>query len=108
VEQFSEAVRAGDPETVQLYEMVRSAIVYAVANIVTLLNPDRVLLTGFMLPVWGDSFVDELKARVMAQVPETCRNVEFLHLTDVEDETALAVGLVLQSVFKIPLDSLSL
>ncbi|KQX51827.1 ROK family transcriptional regulator [Paenibacillus sp. Root444D2] len=108
VEQFREAIRAGDPETVQLCEMVRSAIVYAVANIVTLLNPDRVLLTGFMLPVWGDSFVDELKARVIAQVPQTCRNVEFLHLTDVEDETALAVGLVLQSVFKIPLDSLSL
>ncbi|WJH35526.1 ROK family protein [Paenibacillus sp. CC-CFT747] len=107
-EEFHEAVRNGNPETVQLSEAVRTAIVYAAANIVTLLNPDRVLLTGAMLPVWGDSYVDELQARVMALVPQTCRNVEFVHLPEVEDETALAAGLVEQSVFKIPLDSLSL
>jgi hypothetical protein len=61
-----------------------------------------------VLQALGESFAEELKTRVLANVPETYRNVEFIHITDMADETALAVGLVLQSMFKIELDSLSL
>ncbi|MGW9125352.1 ROK family transcriptional regulator [Paenibacillus chitinolyticus] len=108
VDQFRDALRAGEPQAVELCEAVKTAIGSALSNIVTLLNPDHIALTGTMLPVFGESFLDELKARVLANVPQTCRNLEFVHLKTTEDETILAIERVLQNLFKIPLDSLSL
>jgi predicted NBD/HSP70 family sugar kinase len=108
LEQFQNAWSSNEADALQLRDALTAAITLAISNTVTLLNPDHVLITGRVLQALGESFAEELKTRVLANVPETYRNVEFIHITDMADETALAVGLVLQSMFKIELDSLSL
>ncbi|MDQ1913708.1 ROK family transcriptional regulator [Paenibacillus sp. GD4] len=108
LESFAERLRSEEPEAVQLAGILMAAITNTIANTVTLLNPDRVLITGSVLKALGSVLISELEAQVLANVPETCRSLAFIHKEDSPDGTALAVGLVLQNVFKIPIDQLSL
>lgn len=108
IEEFAKRVQENDFPTLQLYEKIESAIVTAVSNIITFLNPDHVLLTGVILETLGDTVVPRLKEKVLANIPETCRGVRLIELKLKPNESVLAVGLVLKRFFEVPVDSLSL
>ncbi len=105
---FEQGVRNGDESIVRLYALVVDAVALAISNIVTFLNPDRVLLTGRVLHTFGEALISELRGKVMSNVPITSRGVQILYMEHIPDETELAAGLVLKRVFEIPLDTLSL
>jgi predicted NBD/HSP70 family sugar kinase len=108
LDSFAERLRSEEAQAVQLADILMTAMTKTIANTVTLLNPDRILITGSVLKALGPAFANELEKQVLANVPETCRSLAFIHKEDTPDGTTLAVGLVLQNVFKIPIDRLSL
>lgn len=108
LEAFQQAVRSGDESMLHLHDTMIRTLAVAISNLVTFLNPDRVLLTGRVLESWGSDIVTKLKETLMESVPMTSRGVELLYMEQMPDETLLAAGLVLKHVFEIPLDALSL
>lgn len=65
-------------------------------------------MTGRVIPTISPEMFNEIKARVMHQLPVTVNNVQLIHLHNKPDETKLAAGLVIKRAFEIPLDTLSL
>ncbi|WP_411552559.1 ROK family protein [Paenibacillus lautus] len=108
LEEFAEGIRTGDPKFLGLYEKIVDGIAIAVTNIITFINPDSLLMTGRVIPTISPEMFNEIKARVMHQLPVTVNNVQLIHLQDKPDETKLAAGLVIKRAFEIPLDTLSL
>lgn len=108
LEGFAEAYRAGDEQVVRMYSSMMNALSRSISNLITFLNPDRVLLSGRVLPAVDPEFLPKLTERVLRDVPLTSRGVKLVHLQPMPDETLLAAGLVVQHVFEIPLESLSL
>jgi predicted NBD/HSP70 family sugar kinase len=108
LDEFAEGVRSGNGEMLRLYDKIVEAVAVAISNVVTFLNPDRVLLAGKVITAFGERLVRELAAKVYENIPETSRGVRVIHLAQMPDETALAAGLVLKRVFEVPLDTLSL
>lgn len=108
LESFARAYHAGDQEVIRLYNAMVDALALALSNMVTLLNPDRVLLTGRVLTSVNKDIVPLLTEKVLNNVPLTSRNVKLLHMEQMPDETLLAAGIVFKHVFEVPLESLSL
>lgn len=108
VGQFAERIRENDDSVMALTAEIKRAIVNAVSNIITFLNPDHVVLTGSILGAIGSDAVEEMKSSMLASIPETCRTVRLVELKKKPDEAILAVGLILNKYFEIPFDSLSL
>jgi transcriptional regulator of PTS gene len=108
VEEIAKLARENDLPTLQLFAKIESAIMTAISNTITFLNPDHVLLTGCIFEMLGASAVDNLKERVLNNIPKTCRDVRIIELKEKPNESILAVGLVLKKYFEVPVDSLSL
>lgn len=107
IEQFNEGVRNNDYEAMTLFKKVQQAMVIAVSNLITFFNPDHVLITGELIDELNDVFVPQLKEGIQNNIPETCKNVKLLHLPKTPNESALAVGLVMDEFFDVPLDQFS-
>lgn len=101
LELFEAAYRKGESEALALYDKVKHAVLLAVGNMITLLNPDHVMLTGSYMEVFADTLVPQLKEALPSVIPETCRGVRILHLREMPEETELAVGQVLKHVFDL-------
>jgi len=108
LDQFNEGVRNNDYEAMMLFNKVKKAMVMAVSNLITFFNPDHILITGELIDELHDVFVPQLKEGIMKNIPETCQHVKLLHLTKKPDESALAMGLVMDEFFGVPFDQLSL
>lgn len=108
LDEFSEGIRAGNPDFLRLYETVVDGIATAVTNVITFMNPDRVLFTGRVFPTISPEMFNEIRSRVMHQLPITVNSVQLMFLHENPDETKLAAGLVIKRIFEIPLDTLSL
>ncbi|MFK7694419.1 ROK family protein [Paenibacillus sp. HJGM_3] len=106
VEQLRDLYEKRDPHAVQLYTSVETSVTMAISNIITLLNPDHVLLTGMMFDVLGEPFLSAIQKSVMHTIPETCRKVNIICLPKTPTESASAVGLVMNHFYDVPLDTL--
>ncbi|MVP01352.1 ROK family transcriptional regulator [Paenibacillus lutrae] len=107
-EEFLQRLREGRPEALELRERIMTAIGVTVSNLITILNPDQVLLTGRVTEALSEQLMPRLRDTLKTDIPETCRNVELKQLAASPDETALAVGFVMKNLFDVPVDSLSL
>ncbi|MFD0959232.1 ROK family transcriptional regulator [Paenibacillus chungangensis] len=108
LEEFAEGLKIGDPKFLALYEKIVDGISIAMANIITFINPDSLLMTGRVIQTISPEMFGEIKSRVMHQLPVTVNNVQMIHLCNKPDESKLAAGLVIKRAFEIPLDTLSL
>jgi glucokinase-like ROK family protein len=85
---IQEAVQCGDPYTLQLIETVGTHLGQALILAITLLNPERVILTGRMLQL-GDPLVREVRRTVEGRaVPYIASHTE-ISLTALGDEAIL-------------------
>jgi len=105
---FARAYHGGDEEVVRLYGAMIDALAMALSNLVTFLNPDRVLLTGRVLTAIQGDFLPILTEKVKSNVPQTSRDVKLIYLERMPDETKLAARLVLKHVFDVPLETLGI
>ena len=108
MEEFAEALRSGDPEFVRLYELVTEGIADAIANIITFINPDTVLLTGRVLRTISPDMFSDVRSKVINRLPIIVNNVTLQYMDQKQDETKLASRLVTKHVFEVPIDTLSL
>src|SRR5699024_7042493 len=81
LDQFNEGVRNNDYEAMMLFNKVKQAMVMAASNLITLFNPDHILITGELNDEMQDVFVPPLKEGSMKSSPETLQHVKHLHLT---------------------------
>ncbi|GIP40901.1 xylose repressor [Paenibacillus sp. J31TS4] len=105
---FNEAIRAKDPASLELLDVIIEAVGTALSNIITFFNPDHVMLTGRWIETMGDILVPAFREKVQELVPESCRSVKLVYTPVIPDDAILAVGLVKKYYFDVPLDSLSL
>lgn len=108
IDQFNEGVRQNDHEAMVLFDKIKDAIVIAVSNLITFFNPDHVLMTGELIDELKDVFLPQLKAGIKENIPETCQNVKLQYLPKTPDESTLAVSLVMDEFFGVPVDQLAL
>lgn len=108
LDEFSAKVQAADLEAIHLLNTIAEAVGRTLSNVVTFLNPDRVLLAGKVIEKLGDRFVSQVVQIVNETVLYTCKNVSIIHVLEPLDESILAAELVIKNFFEIPLDLLSL
>ncbi|MCJ7842745.1 ROK family transcriptional regulator [Lederbergia sp. NSJ-179] len=102
LEEFSKKVRANDLETMELFEKIQGAIAKAIANVITLFNPEHILFTGRFMDKIGDLLIPLIKKEVLALIPDSCRNVKIIVLDETPDESRSAAGLVMNHFFNVP------
>lgn len=103
LDEYYEKIMSGDQKATELFEKTKTAIAYAMANVITLINPDHVLLTGIVIDKTRDLLLPSLEEQVMELIPEACRNVKIVSLPTTHDESRLAAGLVINEYFSVPL-----
>jgi predicted NBD/HSP70 family sugar kinase len=108
LEEFNDRLRSGEESANRLFNEIQEAVGLSLSNIVTFLNPDHVLLTGKMVSVLGDLLVPAIERRLFSTIPESCKELQLLHVPEPVDEPALSAALVKYHFFDIPLESLSL
>lgn len=108
LEQFSRQVTEGNEEAVALFLLITRGVGQALANIVTFLNPDHVLLTGKWIETFGERLVADLRWQLLELTPESCRGVRLLPNEEPMNESVLAAGFAVKHFFEVPLNSLSL
>ncbi|MEF3307151.1 ROK family transcriptional regulator [Paenibacillus sp. GYB003] len=106
VEELRERVSANEPEAVAMWGEMVDAIGRAVGNLVTIFNPDHLLLTGKLTDTMQSFLLPELRKFIRECVPESCRGVHMIHLPETPDESVTACGLVMNHYFDIPIESL--
>ncbi|NMO94417.1 ROK family transcriptional regulator [Paenibacillus lemnae] len=99
LEAFEADCFSEDPSYREIFNKVQDAIRLAVGNLITFLNPDHVMITGRYMEAFSDTLVPDLFSSIPSLVPETCRNVNLIHLREMPEETELAVGLVIKHMF---------
>ncbi|MDF2651819.1 MAG: hypothetical protein K0Q73_7624 [Paenibacillus sp.] len=107
-ERLLESLDSHDLQATALFQKIEQAIGIAVANIITFINPDRVLFTGALIDILGDRLFPLLESRIRATIPASCRSVKLLRLAQTPDESSSAGRLVVNHFFDVPLESLSL
>jgi predicted NBD/HSP70 family sugar kinase len=107
-EQLLDLLTSSDPQATALFRKLEQAIGIAVGNIITFLNPDCVLFTGKLIDVLGDRLFPPLEKRIMETIPESCRGVRLVRLSQTPEESVSAGGLVVNHYFDVPLEDLSL
>ncbi|MEH7011049.1 ROK family transcriptional regulator [Neobacillus niacini] len=108
LDEFSANVQAADSEANQDLNTIADAVGRALSNVVTFLNPDRVLLVGKVIEKLGDRFVPQVVQIVNETVLYSCKDVSIIHMIEPLDESMLAAELVIKKHFEIPLELLSL
>ncbi|GIP35393.1 ROK family transcriptional regulator [Paenibacillus sp. J2TS4] len=106
--QLLQALEADEPNALKLFGKIEAAVGRAISNVITILNPDHVLLTGKMIDGLGKRLIPALNQRIMETVPESCRDVNLVYLPRTPEESSSAVGLVMNHFFDVPVDRLTL
>ncbi|MDF2649331.1 MAG: hypothetical protein K0Q73_5136 [Paenibacillus sp.] len=107
---FSEIVtrlHGGDTEIARFLTTVGEAVASALANMVTFMNPDHVLLTGRIVEEAGFAIVPMIEKKMMQDIPIHCRNVRVVYKDRSPDVAGMAAGLVIKQMFAAPVNSLS-
>jgi len=107
LEQFIESLQAGEKQALALHKKMVDAMSLGICNLVTILNPDCILLTGRMFAALGEETIMILREKIASNVPLTSRDVTLLQMEALQDETLLAANLVIKHVFEIPSDAWS-
>jgi transcriptional regulator of PTS gene len=107
LKQIVQKIAADDPEMKALMHSIGAAIAGALANIITFINPDHILLTGKLIEEAGDMLLPLIEVEVKQQLPIHCKNVRIVHLTKSPDHAENAAGLVIKQMFAAPLNTLS-
>lgn len=94
-------LEAGDVQVVKELRSVGDAIGYAVSNVVTMLNPDHVLLTGRLIEKAGYLLEPIIADKVKQMSYEYSRGV-IIKSTVLMDGARMAAGLVAKEMFKEP------
>lgn len=105
LETFTERLEAGKPDEKEILETINEAISFVLGNIITVTNPDSVLVLGKVIDRIGDRIIPEITKRIHATVPENCREVEIIQLAERPDESILAAKLVEKHFFDVPFPS---
>ena len=108
IDEFKEKIQGGYVEEKQLLNEIAEAVGKALSNVVTFLNPDRVLLVGQVVEKLGGYILPQVIRIVNETVPESCRDVHIIHNIEPLDESILAAELVIKKFLDIPLELLSL
>ncbi|MFS0882132.1 ROK family protein [Metabacillus niabensis] len=108
LEEFVLALKRDDEEAITLLNQIIHAFGVALSNVVTFTNPDQILLTGRVVEKLGDRIVSPIYDFVKESVPESCRNVTISYMKEPLEEPSLAVDLVINKFFNVPLEILSL
>lgn len=108
IHEFNRKIRDNDPEAMELFDKVSEAMVRAISNLITFFNPDHVLIGGEVIEQLNDLLLPKFKDKVMEMIPDSCQGVTLLYLNQKSNESTLAVGLVMDRFFGVPLDRLSL
>ncbi|WP_068773864.1 ROK family transcriptional regulator [Paenibacillus sp. FJAT-26967] len=98
----------GMPEVIELADKIIESVSAAIANVITILNPDRILLCGRILDMLGSERRNALTVSILRNIPQTCRGLTFDYLEQLPDGTELAAGIVLKHAFEVSFDTLSL
>jgi len=96
-------IRNKDPEALRLYAKIKCVTAKAIANVVTLLNPEYILFTGRIIDQVGDFVIPVLEKEIKKMVPDTCSNFK-IQVIETPDESKTAAGLVMNYFLDIPLD----
>lgn len=102
LEDFHEKLRQGDPQAEALFDKVSTAMVEAVGNLISFINPAHVLLTGKWVDELKDYILPLLRKRVYDAIPGFSQNVKLIHLPETPDESVSAAGLVMNRFFEVP------
>lgn len=86
---------------------IGTAIAAALANIITFMNPDHILLSGKLIEDAGFLLLPLIEDQVKQQLPIHCQNVRIVYLDKNPDNAELAAGLVIKQMFAAPLNTLS-
>ncbi len=107
---FSEIVerlRGGDERIAGLFTAAGEAVALALANMVTFMNPDHVLLTGRIVEEAGFMLLPMIEALMMRNIPEHCRDVRLVYKDHLADGAGMAAALVIKQTFAAPVNTLS-
>jgi transcriptional regulator of PTS gene len=100
-------LRNGDADMARFLATVGEAVASALANIVTFMNPDHVLLTGRIVEEAGVALVPIIEKQMMRNIPVHCRNVRIVYKDQSPDSAGMAAGLVIKQTFAAPVNTLS-
>lgn len=104
-EQIVKNMAADDPEMNKLMRTVGMAIAIALANIITFMNPDHILLSGKLVEEAGFMLLPLIKDEVRQRLPVHCQDVQILHLNQSPDNAGMAAGLVIKQMFAVPINT---
>ncbi|KRG15476.1 ROK family transcriptional regulator [Lederbergia galactosidilytica] len=102
LEEFYKALREHEPEAIELFDKIEASIAKAIANIITLFNPEYILFTGRFMDKIGDRMIPALKKDILELIPESCQNVKMIVLPETPNESKSAAGLVMNYFFNVP------
>ncbi len=102
LEEFNKAIRTNEPEAMEIFNKVQAAIAKAIANLITLFNPEYILFTGRFMDKIGDLMLPLIKNDILDLIPDSCQNVKIVVLAETPNESKSAAGLVMNYFFYIP------
>jgi predicted NBD/HSP70 family sugar kinase len=100
-------LHAGDAETTRFITSVGEAVASALANMVTFMNPDHILLTGRIVEEAGFVLIPIIEKQMMHNIPLHCRNVRIVSHNHPPDGADMAAGLVIKQMFAAPVHTLA-
>lgn len=80
---------------------IGEAIGFALANIITFFNPDKILLTGRLIDSTDNLILPIIKGKVVENIPKFCRNIEIKNKV-LNDIPVTAAKLVMEEMFRVP------
>lgn len=101
--EFHELLKEGDVNAAALFDQIADAMVEALSNVITLVNPDHVLLTGKWIDQMKEYGYPLLRKRVYESLPSFSRDFEMIRLPETPNESVSAAGLVMNRFFEVPL-----
>jgi transcriptional regulator of PTS gene len=99
-EQMLERLQNNDPYIIKEFDRVGEAIGHAVANIVTIFNPDHILFTGKFIEKAGHHLLPIIENIVRQTTINYCRDVTIISSQSSRDGAVMAAGLVIKDTFK--------
>ncbi|MBD2863079.1 ROK family transcriptional regulator [Paenibacillus oceani] len=108
LDDFRTRVLEQEPEAITRFGSMIDGIGLALSNMITMLNPEHVLVTGALVDAFRDTLIDAVKERIASSVPDTCKGVQIICLPETPNESISAAGLVMNDFFEVPLEQLSL
>lgn len=103
LEQFHQMLLDQDSEAEALFGTITDAIVEALGNVITLVNPDHVLLTGKWIDQMKEIAFPLIQERLYDMLPSFSRDVKLIMLPETPDESVSAAGLVMNHFFEVPI-----